>query len=200
MKKLIGWVYLLFSRWTPVGEGLPKKCVIIAAPHSTNWDLANALSVAFDMRIRFRWVTKDTLFRWWNTWFFRFLGGIPINRRAPQGQVAAVAAKFAECDELVLCIAPEGTRSRRDHWKSGFYHIALGAGVPIALGFLDYAKKQGGYGPIIHPTGDLRRDMDRIREFYAGVTARFPEKIGPILLKGEEPAAEPSAAPDADQP
>ena len=119
----------------------------------------------------------------------RWLGGIPVDRRAPQGLVAQVAAEFSRQHTLVLVIPPEGTRKRATHWKSGFYRIALAAGVPIACSFLDYEKKCGGIGLVFVPTGDKHVDIAKLAEFYASITGKYPERFGPVRFeqKPDEP-------------
>jgi len=115
----------------------------------------------------------------------RSVGGIPVVRHQ-RGQLVAEASKlFAERDELALVVPAEGTRSRAEHWKSGFYHIARSAGVPIVCGYLDYARRRGGFGLTLPATGDVRADMDRIRAFYADKVGRYPEKFGPVRLQDE---------------
>lgn len=142
------------------------------------------LASAFGVRLS--WAGKSTLFRGPLGWIARRLGGIAVDRTAPQDLVSQLVASFRSREKLGLVIAPSGTRSRTDYWKSGFYHLARAANVPVVLAVLDYGKKEGGFGPTIHVTGDVRADMDRIRAFYAGATPRRPENLGPIRLRSEE--------------
>ncbi len=109
-------------------------------------------------------------------WFFKWLGGIPVDRSKSSNIVAKSIQRFHQNEKLILMIAPAGTRKRVKKWKTGFYHIANGANVPIVLGFLDYRQKAGGIGPVIYPTGDIKADMKTIRAFYDGVTGKYPEK------------------------
>jgi 1-acyl-sn-glycerol-3-phosphate acyltransferase len=137
----------------------------------------------FDVRVS--WLGKHTLFRAPLGIVMRRVGGIPVVRHK-RGQLVAEAARlFAERDELALVVPAEGTRNAAAHWKSGFYHIARSAGVPIVCGYLDYARRRGGFGLTLTPTGDLRADMDRIRAFYADKVGRHPEKFGPVRLPEE---------------
>jgi len=152
------------------------KFVVISAPHTSNWDLAVGLALAFAFRVKVCWMGKDSLFRGPFSEIFKWLGGIPVDRSKSTGMVSQAIQAFQESERMIMIIAPEGTRSRTLHWRSGFYHIARGAGVPIALGFLDYRRKTGGIGPLITPTGDIDADMQAIRAFYAGVTPRHPER------------------------
>jgi hypothetical protein len=177
---LLRWQALFFlkiSGWRT--EGRPPdipKFVVIAAPHTTNWELPIALALAFAFRIKISWMGKDSLFRRPFGAFFRWLGGIPVDRTKSHGMVDQSIQAFHENERLVLVLAPEGTRSRTKYWRTGFYHIARGAAVPIVLGFIDYRRKVGGIGPMIIPTGDIETDMRTIGAFYANVTGKYPEK------------------------
>jgi 1-acyl-sn-glycerol-3-phosphate acyltransferase len=110
------------------------------------------------------------------------MGGIPIDRSSPQGLVSQSIELYRNSDKMILAIPPEGTRSKVDHWKSGFYHIAVGAQAPIATGFIDYKRKATGFGPVIHPTGDIEADMKLIRNFYSNVTGKYPDQMGEIMI------------------
>ena len=192
----MSWIFEAFlwiTGWEIEGERpRAKKLVLIAAPHTSNWDLAYLLALAARYRIKPYWMGKHTLFRPPFGWLLRRLGGIPIRRHLRENVVEQMTRAFAERDELCLTVPPEGTRGRAPHWKSGFYHIARGARVPIVLGYLDYARKRGGFGPELHPTGDLAADMDRIRAFYADKVGKYPDCFGEIRLREED--APPTAA------
>lgn len=176
--KLIGW--------RMVGSVPGPRCVLIGAPHTSNWDFPLALLAFWSLPIRARWVGKHTLFRPPFGWLMRRLGGIPLNREETTDFVPTVVEWFEREPELTLVIAPEGTRSLKDHWRSGFYWIAHGAGVPIALGFVDYARREGGVGASFMPTGNVEADMARIRAFYADKTGRHPEQESAIRLRAPE--------------
>jgi len=167
-------------------EGTPPdipKYVVIAAPHTTNWELPTALMAAFAFRIKIYWMGKDSLFRFPFGGLFRWLGGIPVNRSKSTGLVARTVETFDENKNLVIVMAPEGTRSKTGNWKTGFYHIARGAGVPIVLAFLDYRRKVVGIGPVVTPTGDIDTDMREMRRFYADITGKHPEKSSRAVVK-----------------
>ncbi len=166
-----------------IEEPLPSKCVIIGAPHTTNWDFFAAMAIRGATGYHFNWVAKDVIFVGPANWFFRKLGGIPVNRRSTNNFVEQMVTAFNEKKEMLLAIAPQGTRSVQTHWRSGFYHMAMGAGVPIALGYADYVKKIVGIGPILHPTGDLTADFEHIKAFYAGIVGKHPHLDGAIRLK-----------------
>ncbi len=148
------------------------KYVIIAAPHTSNWDFLLALGVAFAFRLKVFWLGKHTLFRWPLGGVMRWLGGIAVERAASHNLVAQTVEQFQRHESLVLGIAPEGTRKQVAQWKLGFYHIALQAQVPIVLGFFDYEHKVVGFGPTFTPTGDIERDLAEIRAFYAPIKGR----------------------------
>jgi 1-acyl-sn-glycerol-3-phosphate acyltransferase len=153
------------------------KYFIIAAPHTSNWDFPLFLSYGFVLDIKAYWMGKHTLFRWPFGPFFKWLGGLPIDRTKRGNTVDQCIKYFHENSEFVLGNAPEGTRKRGDRWKTGFYHIARGADVPIVFAFLDYRKKIGGIGGSITPSGDLEEDMKRIRGFYSGITGKKPDNF-----------------------
>ena len=188
MKKLLARVWLWCTGWR-VEAIRPdtERFVLIAAPHTTNWDLPYMLAAAWSADIQPSWVAKHTIFRGPLGPFFRALGGIAVDRRNRNDAVQQVVDIFKARERLHLVIAPEGTRTRVDFWKSGFYWMAHRAAVPIAFGFLDYDRKVAGIGPAIEPTGDPVADMDEIRDFYEGIRGRYPQEFGPIRLRDEVP-------------
>lgn len=156
-----------------VTQTLPKeiiKCVIIAAPHTSNWDFIYGMGALREMKIKTRFTIKKEWYRFPFKWLMKSLGALPIDRSVKpdgrrRGTVEAMVDLFNKHDDLLLLITPEGTRSRVEKWKTGFYHVALNAKVPIALGFIDYAKRECGVGKIIYPTGDYKTDMKSIMDF-----------------------------------
>lgn len=152
------------------------KFVVIAAPHTSNWDLLFMLGVAYKFRIRLHWMGKDSLFRAPFGWLMKSLGGIPIDRSKNNNVVSQMVEIYSGTDELAVAIPPEGTRSNVRIWKTGFYNIAHSAGVPIALGFLDYPKKVGGIGAVLSTTGDYDADLVKIKAFYANITGKHNDK------------------------
>ena len=143
-----------------------RKFVITGAPHTTNWDFVFFIGATDELGIRPSFMGKHTLFRWPMKHFMRDMGGVAVDRRKPAHYVEQVAEEFAGCDELALVVAPEGTRRSNGEWRSGFYHIALAAGVPIVPAWVDDATMRGGIGPAIVPTGDYRADLAQIAAFY----------------------------------
>jgi 1-acyl-sn-glycerol-3-phosphate acyltransferase len=188
VRKTIANAFLRATGWRPEGaRPTARKFVLIAAPHTSNWDLAYLLALAETFDLRVSWLGKHTLFLPPLGFVMRAVGGIPVVRHKRTNLVQQVAELFAERDELALTVPAEGTRSYAEYWKSGFYRIAQAANVPIVFGYLDYARKRGGFGPDpLMPTGDLKRDMDVVRAFYADKVAKFPSQFGPIRLREEE--------------
>jgi 1-acyl-sn-glycerol-3-phosphate acyltransferase len=174
--RIWGRIFLTLLGWRTEGK-LPDipKYVVIAAPHTSNWDLPIMLAIGFLMRGKLFWMTKDSVFRGPFGVFLKWLGGIPIDRSKSNGMVGQCIETFARHDRLILAVPPEGTRQKVRTWKTGFYHIAVGAKIPIALGYLDYGRRRGGIGHLFYPTGDYDADLAEIQEFYAKVTPKYPE-------------------------
>ncbi len=181
--RLLSLFLMKIAGWKKIGS-LPDipQYIIIVAPHTSNWDLFYGIIVAFSLRLDARFMAKKELFRRPFGHIMKWLGGMAIDRSSHEHTVDQVVGIFKKGGTLALAIAPEGTRSRVKYWKSGFYHIALGAGVPLQLGYLDYATRTGGAGPLIMPTGDIEEDMRTIRAFYNGVTGRYSDKTGPVSI------------------
>jgi len=180
IRTLMRWLsiaILNIAGWRVEGR-LPEvpRFVMIAAPHTSNWDFILTLLMAFALRMKIYWMGKDAIFKRPFRGFFKWLGGIPIDRRRSNNVVRSSIRQFNEHDQLVLVVPPAGTRKRVMYWKTGFYHIAHGANVPIVLGYLDYRRKAGGIGPSVIPTGNIDEDMIGIQAFYADITGKYPEK------------------------
>ncbi len=177
---MMGRFVLWAMGWRVEGE-LPnrEKMVAIVAPHTSNWDWWIGTAVTFAIRLRANYFAKHTLFKGPLGAFVRWRGGIPIDRTATEGVVEQMIEAFHTRDHLFLGLAPEGTRKKVHKWKTGFYHIALGAGVPIALSYFDYPNKVFGFGPAIQPTGDMEADLARIRAFYQPFRGRRGESVAP---------------------
>lgn len=173
----VSWIGLKLAGWTLSGQPpVEKKYVLIAVPHTTNWDFPITLAMAFLFKFDIFWMGKDSLFSGPAGPIMRWLGGIPVNRSASSNLVQQTIEAFNANDKLVITIPPEGTRSRVDKWKTGFYYIAVGANVPIALGFLDYKRKVGGFGPTFYPTGDAEKDIAAIRLFYKDISGLYEDQ------------------------
>ena len=180
LKSFVHWFSMFFlwiTGWQTEGQ-LPviPKFVLVVAPHTSNWDFPYGLFIAFILRAKIYWLGKEALFRMPFKKFFQWLGGIPVDRSKSNNIVVQSIKHFHGNERLILAIAPAGTRKRVEKWKTGFYHIATGANVPIVLGFLDYKRKAGGIGPVIYPTGNFEADIKTIRTFYDGIIGKYPDK------------------------
>lgn len=172
-----------FFGWSvEISEPPPEKCVIIGAHHTSNWDFFAALALKFSANLKINFLMKDSLFGGPVGWMMSRLGGIPVNRSTRTNLVEQLTERFRQSETLRIAISPEGTRKQTSHWKTGFYYIALGANVPIVLGYADYLRKVVGLGPTLHPSGDIRLDFDTIRTFYANITPRYPHKASQMAL------------------
>lgn len=159
------------------------QCVMIAAPHTSNWDALYARLALKALGVNVRLTIKDSYMKFPFGPFVRAMGGIGIDRSAKQegherpSMVQLMSDLFKTHPKLVMLVTPEGTRAKQEQWKTGFYHVAVNAGVPIALAYMDYAKKKTGIGKIVYPSGDYQKDMTEIMAFYAEINAKFPEKF-----------------------
>lgn len=175
--KLMGWE--TDNHWP---ENL-SQCVMIAAPHTSNWDALYARLALKALGVNVRITIKDSYMQFPLGPFVRAMGGIGIDRRPKQAgeprpsMVQVMTDLFKQHPELVMLVTPEGTRARQEQWKTGFYYVAVNAGVPIALAYMDYEQKKAGVGKIIHPTGNFEKDMAEIMDFYAGIQAKFPKEF-----------------------
>jgi 1-acyl-sn-glycerol-3-phosphate acyltransferase len=180
LSRLVKGFLLALYRWKgwsiSGGESTPKRCVILGAPHTSNWDFVFFLGATHELGIRPSFMGKLSLFRAPLTRFMYDMGGIPVDRKAKdRNYVEQVVAAFAKARDLALVIAPEGTRGPIKGWRSGFYHIALGAGVPVVPAWVDNATMKGGLGQALTLTGDYAADLRRIAEFYHSVMPLHPK-------------------------
>ncbi len=191
MKKSLARWLLQLTGWQLIGAR-PNcdHCVLIAAPHTSNWDFPRMLIFAAAFDIKVTWMAKHSLFYPPMGWIMRALGGMPVVRHRNQNVVSAMVAAFDTVPHLVLMVPTEGTREKSEYWKSGFYHIARQANVPIVPSFLDYKRKQGGFGAAFTATDNIRADMQYLREVYRGMEGKFPQNFGPIKLKEEDNASD----------
>jgi 1-acyl-sn-glycerol-3-phosphate acyltransferase len=167
------------SGWSISGQLPPdRKFVIMGASHTSNWDFLVFLGAVHAVGRQIRFIGKHSLFRWPMGSFMHALGGVPIDRSAPQDLVSQIVAQFRAHDDFILVVAPEGTRSFNTRWKSGFYQIALKAGVPIVAAGPDYPTKRGVFGPVIHPTGNYAEDLKPAFAFFRTITPKHPARAG----------------------
>tara|TARA_R110002110_G_scaffold40673_2_gene129938 strand:- start:149 stop:802 length:654 start_codon:yes stop_codon:yes gene_type:complete len=183
----LGKTIIRVTGWQVAGQ-VPqsKSMIIIAAPHTSNWDLFFLLGAAYSFRLSIQWLMKASVFVPVVGGILRYLGGIPVDRSRRNNLVEDMAKMIEASDGRALVIPPSGTRGYTDHWKSGFYRIALEANIPIVCGYLDYSRKEAGLGLSFHLTGKMTEDMDRIREFYEPMVGRFPDKKSQIRLREED--------------
>jgi len=169
---------------TPPGP----RCVIVVYPHTSNWDFLVGYLAKVAAGLPVHWAGKDTLFRWPVAGLLRRMGGIPVNRRERTGFVAQLAREMSSRTRMWLAIAPEGTRSYTDHWKSGFYRLAMDARVPVGLAYIDWRERVVGLETYLQLTGDVAADLERIRAAYAGKVGRRPEQASAIRFRPERAA------------
>ena len=180
----LAWALLDAFGWRVVlATPVPAKCVIVFYPHTSNWDFAVGLAAKWIVGIDFRWVGKDSMFATPLAPLFRRWGGIPVNRRISTGFVGQMQEALAQHEDFRLVIAPEGTRAATPYWRSGFWHLARAARVPIGLAFVDYPSREIGIGAWIDTTDDAHADVARMAAWYARFTGRRPAKAGPVRLR-----------------
>lgn len=192
IRRSIGRFVVRLFRYRIVGDP-PRDpvCVMVAAPHTSNWDFVLTMAIAWATDLYPVFLGKREMFWGPAGWLFRKMGGVPVDRENPQGLVDAMVGVARSGRHSVILIPPEGTRAKKTYWKSGFRRIALGADVPVLLSFLDQPTRTGGFGPTLRMTDDLTADMDAIRAFYADKHGMRPGRFTPPLLREE------SAVPQA---
>ncbi len=169
--KLAGWKIKGF-----IPENI-KQCVVIAAPHTSNYDFPITIGFFNMMKKPIRYLGKKELFSFPLGMIMRSTGGIAVDRSKNNNLVEYMVSLFQEYTDLMLIIPPEGTRSKVEEWKTGFYHVAVKANLPIALGYLDYEKKEAGILEMFYPTGDLKVDLPKIKACYVGVKGKHTDKF-----------------------
>ena len=171
--KLMSQIGLKLAGWSTSGTPPDEESyVLVAGPHESNIDLVLLLAIAFVLDFKLYWMGKDALFKGPLGPIMRWMGGVPVDRSKANNLVDQMVENFEVINGLVLTVTPEGTRSKVERWKTGFYHIAMGANVPVATGFVDYEKKVGGFGPTCYPSGDLDKDLAEIQGFYSTIVGR----------------------------
>ena len=186
IKKLVARLTLFLGRYRLV-QGPPSDpaFVLVAAPHTSNWDFLLMLAMAWQSGVKVRWLGKEAMFKGVFGPIMRALGGIPVDRQNPAGLVEGMAAEFGSGESFALVVPAEGTRGKGEYWKSGFRRIAAAADVPIVLSYLDGPTRTGGFGLVLQPTDDVVADMDRVREFYADKRGVRPENRTEPRLREE---------------
>lgn len=181
MKFIARFILRLFGWSLEYQDPGTRRYVLVFAPHTSNWDFPIGLLAAWALGLKAHWMGKNTLFKGILGPLFRAWGGIPVDRGRSGKTIEKMAERFAGADHFVLGMAPEGTRRAADHWKSGFWHIARAAGVPVVMAFIDYGRKTAGVGPAFIPGNDLEEDFQQIRDFYADKQGRYPQQESTIL-------------------
>ena len=180
--RLLSWLVLKLGGWKVVNVApATGSYLIIAAPHTSNWDFPLGIAIAFHLRLKVYFIAKHTLFNGFAGPIMRWLGGVPLNRGASKNFVDASVEIYANSENLIFAIAPEGTRSSVGRWKTGFYHMAKGANVPLALAYFDFSKRVGGIGKMLNTTVDIDADMQAIADFYEPVMGKYPNNFNPNI-------------------
>ncbi len=189
LKKSIAKGLTALTPWTPHIESWPAKSIVLGAPHTSNMDAVLMVIIMWLEGRSFNFLVKDEVMKYpVLKSLVRWLGGIPVNRRQSTGITSGIAQAVAEYETFTLCITPKGSRSKQEYWKSGFYRIALETGLPVQLGFIDRNTRTYGWAGTIELTGDVNKDMDRIRAFYDGKTGFHPDKTSIPRLRAEDDA------------
>lgn len=170
-------MFIWLTGWKIDGDIPPhiKKCVIIGAPHTSSWDFFFGIATLEVLNIHIRYLFKKEARVFPIKFVFDATGGIPIDRSVKGNWVNKIVDLFNSSEDLFFVIAPEATRSDAERWKGGFYHIAVGANVPILMGYLDYKTKTSGFGPVLNPTGDIVADFKKIKSFYSRKVGKHDE-------------------------
>jgi|TARA_B110000879_G_scaffold43403_1_gene61232 1-acyl-sn-glycerol-3-phosphate acyltransferase len=180
--RLLSWLVLKLCGWKVVNVApATGSYLIIAAPHTSNWDFPLGIAIAFHLRLKVYFIAKHTLFNGFAGPIMRWLGGVPLNRGASTNFVDASVEIYANSENLIFAIAPEGTRSSVGRWKTGFYHMAKGANVPLALAYFDFSKRVGGIGKMLNTTENIDADMQAIADFYEPIMGKYPNNFNPDI-------------------
>ncbi|WP_370247363.1 1-acyl-sn-glycerol-3-phosphate acyltransferase [Nocardioides sp.] len=185
LRRAIARLLLRLFRWRTSGE-VPRSAILVGAPHTSNWDWVLTQLLAWDSGVTIRLLVKESLFVGPLGWILKATGAVSLDRDNPGATIKALVAASSTADSFLLGLAAEGTRSKGEYWKSGFYRIAQQTGLPITLAFLDAPSRTVGWGPTFHPGEDLVADMDMVRSFYAGITGIRPEGATVPRLREEE--------------
>lgn len=185
VRRFIARVALRAVRWKTAGT-VPERGVLVGAPHTSNWDWVLTILLSWDYGVGIKLLVKKEMFRGPLAPLMRATGAVALDRENPGATVRALLAEAEAGEPFLLGLAAEGTRSKGEYWKSGFYRIAQQSGLPITLAYLDGPSRTVGWGPTFQPTGDVRADMDRVRAFYADKTGIKPEGFTVPRLREEE--------------
>jgi 1-acyl-sn-glycerol-3-phosphate acyltransferase len=187
VRRNLARVGLRLARWHTAGS-VPKRGILVGAPHTSNWDWVLTMLLAWDSSVQIRLLVKDSFFKGPLAPFMRWTGAVELDRENPGATIRELLADAGSDETFLLGIAAEGTRGKSDYWKSGFRRISQQTGIPITLAYLDASSRTVGWGPTFMPTDDVVADMDRIRAFYADKTGLKPDQATPPRLREEGPA------------
>ncbi len=182
MLKLIARLIFFFSGWKidPASKHTIRRAVMTAAPHTSNWDIVYTLAVFYRLELPIKFTIKKEWIRSPLGPMLRSLGAVPVDREYRNGKkvsmVQVMIELFDQYDDIIMLVTPEGTRQYAPEWKTGFYHVAQGANVPILMGYIDYENKIAGTGPTFRITGNIEEDIERIKDFYRPIQGRHPER------------------------
>jgi 1-acyl-sn-glycerol-3-phosphate acyltransferase len=186
LKSKLSLITLSFFSWKIKNSPpITAKYVLIAAPHTSNWDFPLMLLTSYTKKVNLNWMGKKSLFNWPFNSLMTALGGVPIDRAKRESVVSLTAEKINNKKKFVLVIPPEGTRAKTKFWKSGFLHIARESKVPIVFSYLDYGKKEIGFSAPINQTLNSNEIIKFANSFYENVTGLYPKNFGPIKFKNE---------------
>ncbi|ADH93470.1 acyltransferase [Arcanobacterium haemolyticum] len=189
-KRFISRTFQKFSRWQMDVEPLPPKAILIGAPHTSNWDAVYMIVAFWDVGRDLRFLVKNSIINGPIGPIARAVGGVGVDRNSNHGLVQSIAEQARKASDFTLCVTPKGTRGRREFWKSGFYHMAYEAGIPVVFGFVDSTTKRYGWKGSMMLTGNMEEDMDKIRAFYADKVGVKPELTCVPRLRNESPIEE----------
>lgn len=175
--KYLAKLVLKISGWKITGPLPAPKAVVVMAPHTTNLDFLIGWLGFLSLGIQSHFLIKKEIFKWYSSAIIKAMGGIPVDRKHSSNVVIQITEEFHKRDRFIVTITPEGTRQLNKHWKRGFYYIAQSSHVPVCLGFLDYSKKEGGFGPSFRPGNDFDADFKLLEDFYRTKTAKHPERF-----------------------
>ena len=177
------WLLALFGWRVEYTPPPAQKGVVIIYPHTSNWDFVLGVAARMVLDMRMPWVGKHTLFRWPFAWFMRWLGGVPVDRRSAHGAVEQLQREYDRYDQMFITMTPEGTRSRSEYWKTGFYHLAHGLKLPLGLATFNYQTRVIYLSHWITLTGDVERDLETIRGIYRDTHGKYPALAGEIRFR-----------------
>ncbi|EON24049.1 MULTISPECIES: 1-acyl-sn-glycerol-3-phosphate acyltransferase [Nocardioides] len=188
VRRTLARVLLRLFRWRTAGQ-VPQRGILVGAPHTSNWDWVLTMLLAWDSQVQIRLLVKKEFFKGILGPILRSTGAVALDRSDPTETINTLLAEAEVEESFLLGLAAEGTRSKSDYWKSGFYRISQKTGIPVTLAYIDSVSRTVGWGPTFELTGDVKADMDRVREFYADKRGIRPELTTEPRLREEDKAS-----------